>query len=153
MACVPLVGLEVLGAALGESYPARLEHALVLVRHPPSPGAANGKGTTTAYDFLPLDPLSPFTALPLVFGRGVPGEARTRPVRGVFPRRCWRVGVVRDSLASRGSDAVDEAARRFQSEWDTELTLRGNTCVEHVEAMAAFLVGESCSLEAMRGGG
>ena len=79
MACVPLVGLEVLGAALGESYPARLEHALVLVRHPPPPGAAKGKGTTTAYDFLPLDPLSPFTALP---SHPMAGDA----VTGIYAR-------------------------------------------------------------------
>ena len=45
VACVPLVGLEAVGAALGDAYPAPLEHTMVLVRHPGDPVA-------TAYDFL-----------------------------------------------------------------------------------------------------
>jgi len=31
VAAIPLVGLEALGAALGELYPGRLEHTMVLV--------------------------------------------------------------------------------------------------------------------------
>ena len=52
VACVPLVGLEAVGAALGDAYPAPLEHTMVLVRHPGDPVA-------TAYDFLLRTPPTP----------------------------------------------------------------------------------------------
>ena len=95
VAAIPLVGLEAVGAALGDRYPDRLEHTMVLVRH-----GGGGGARVTAYDFLPIDPLSPFTAARLASGGCVPGELRVRPLRGLPSRRCWKVGDVVPTIGS-----------------------------------------------------
>lgn len=136
VACVPLVGLEALGAALGDAYPAPLEHTMVLVRHP-------GVAVATAYDFLPSDPTNPATAAALFGGGSVPGECRVRPLRGVPSRRCWCVGYA----AIETPDAVDDAAASFQTAYDARLRLASNTCREHTAALATALVGRPVRLE------
>ena len=68
VACTPLVGLEAMGVVMGDKYPGRLEHTMVIVRH------AGAKGVT-AFDFLPTDPRSPLTAAALLAGTSVPGRA------------------------------------------------------------------------------
>lgn len=156
VAAIPLVGLEAMGAILGDRYPGRLEHTLVLVRHADGGG---GGGGVTAYDFLPLDPQSPVTAATLLSGGSVPGELRVRPLRGLPSRRCWKVGDTAPGLglsaemgAKAGSggegvakvdarEGVDEAAKGFQDMYDARLSLAGNSCREHTAAMAAFLTG------------
>lgn len=141
VACVPLVGLEALGAALGDAYPAPLEHTMVLVRHP-------GVAVATAYDFLPSDPTNPATAAALFGGGSVPGECRVRPLRGVPSRRCWCVGYA----AIETPDAVDDAAASFQTAYDARLRLAGNSCREHTAALATALVGRPVRLEEVLAG-
>ena len=136
VACVPLVGLEAVGAALGDAYPAPLEHTMVLVRHPGDPVA-------TAYDFLTSDPTNLATAASLLRGGSVPGECRVRPLRGVPSRRCWRVGYA----AIETPNAIDDAAASFQTAYDARLRLVGNSCREHTAALAAALVGRPVRLE------
>ena len=62
LACVPLVGFEAVGAALGDAYPSQLEHVMVLVRRFDRAGSDEETSTVVCYDFLPVDPLAPATA-------------------------------------------------------------------------------------------
>ena len=140
-----------MGVALGDRYPRRLEHTMVVIRH-------RGEEAVTAYDFLPRDPTSPITAATLLSGGGVPGELRARPLRRLPSRRCWKVGDATPGLGAGlvpqrwlGGDladdtagdaaGVDAAAMWFQEEYDSTLSLRSNSCRQHTAAMAAFLTG------------
>ena len=113
MAAIPLVGLEAVGAVLGDRYPGRLEHTMVLVRHR---GGDDGAKTTqqkevTAYDFLPVDPMNPLTAATLASGGCVPGDLRVRTLRGLPSRRCWKVGDTVPGLGLDEPPALDAQQR------------------------------------------
>jgi hypothetical protein len=95
LACVPLVGLEAVGAALGDAYPNQLEHVMVLVRRFDRAESGEETSTVECYDFLPVDPLAPATAAAMLSGGEVAGDLRVRALRGVPSRRCWKVGHVR----------------------------------------------------------
>jgi hypothetical protein len=92
LACVPLVGLEAVGAALGDAYPNQLEHVMVLVRRFDRAESGEETSTVECYDFLPVDPLAPATAAAMLSGGEVAGDLRVRALRGVPSRRCWKVG-------------------------------------------------------------
>jgi hypothetical protein len=99
----PLVGLEALGVALGaklfrrrpsssapshaapagDYYPGLLEHAVVVI--------STADAQLLAFDFLPLNPTSPITALALLLN-GATSTLRCRPLRKMPRRRTWRVG-------------------------------------------------------------
>ncbi len=164
LACVPLVGFEAVGAALGDAYPTQLEHVMVLVRR--FDRAESGKETSTVvcYDFLPADPLAPATAAAMLSGGEVAGNLRVRPLRGVPSRRCWKVGNYVPSVArmtrvpgaaeSTSSSRLDAhaAARAFHRRYPSRLCLRPdrkNTCVEHAEALAEHLTGNAVRYEAL----
>ena len=122
VAAIPLVGLEAIGALLGDRYPDRLEHTMVLVRHRGGDGDGGAKTTqqqkeVTAYDFLPIDPMNPLTAATLASGGCVPGDLRVRTLRGLPSRRCWKVG---DTVPGLGLDKppgldAQDARRRPQT--------------------------------------
>ncbi len=58
VAAVPLVGFEAMAKRLGRLYPDQLAlHTLVVLQR--------ADGSCTAYDFLPLQPTSPATAVRL----------------------------------------------------------------------------------------
>lgn len=164
LACVPLVGFEALGAALGDAYPSQLEHVMVLVRR--FDLAENGEETSTVvcYDFLPADPLAPATAAVMLSGGEVAGNLRVRPLRGVPSRRCWKVGTYVSSEARRvpgGAESTSisssrtdahAAAHAFHRRYPSRLCLRPdrkNTCVEHAEALAEHLTGNTVRYEAL----
>ena len=119
LACVPLVGFEAVGAALGDAYPSQLEHVMVLVRRFDRAGSGEETSTVVCYDFLPVDPLAPATAAAMLSGGEVAGDLRERPLRGVPSRRCWKVGTyvpseahsAETSTSSSGGSDAHAAAR------------------------------------------
>ena len=160
LACVPLVGFEAVGAALGDAYPSQLEHVMVLVRRFDRAGSDEETSTVVCYDFLPVDPLAPATAAAMLSGGEVAGDLRERPLRGVPSRRCWKVGTyvpseahsAETSTSSSGGSDVHAAARAFHRRYPSRLCLRPdrrNTCVEHAEALAKHLTGNTVRYDAL----
>ena len=161
LACVPLVGLEAVGAALGDAYPNQLEHVMVLVRRFDRAESGEETSTVECYDFLPVDPLAPATAAAMLSGGEVAGDLRVRALRGVPSRRCWKVGTYvpsdvwttraigeSESTSTRKRSRPDAhaAARAFHRRYPSRLCLRPdrkNTCVEHAEALAEHLTGNA----------
>ena len=160
LACVPLVGFEAVGAALGDAYPSQLEHVMVLVRRFDRAESGEETSTVECYDFLPVDPLAPATAAAMLSGGEVAGDLRVRALRGVPSRRCWKVGTyvpsdVRTTRAIGESESTSTsssrpdahaAARAFHRRYPSRLCLRPdrkNTCVEHAEALAEHLTGNA----------
>ena len=167
LACVPLVGFEAVGAALGDAYPSQLEHVMVLVRRFDRAGSDEETSTVVCYDFLPVDPLAPATAAAMLSGGEVAGDLRERPLRGVPSRRCWKVGAYvpiearstrslpktePTSTSSSGGSDAHAAARAFHRRYPSRLCLRPdrrNTCVEHAEALAEHLTGNTVRYDAL----
>lgn len=160
LACVPLVGFEAVGAALGDAYPSQLEHVMVLVRRFDRAGSGEETSTVVCYDFLPVDPLAPATAAAMLSGGEVAGDLRERPLRGVPSRRCWKVGTyvpseahsAETSTSSSGGSDAHAAARAFHRRYPSRLCLRPdrrNTCVEHAEALAEHLTGNTVRYDAL----
>jgi len=88
-----------------------------------------------AFDFLPADPESPWTAASLLCGQPVPGVVRERNLReGTKNGRRMR------RVPAPANGTLDDA-RAFASQWDTGLRLPGNTCATFADALVRRLTG------------
>jgi len=133
---LPLEGWEMAERMLGRQYPDALAlHTLIVLQDP--------DGSCIAFDFLPLEPTSPFTASRLMTGGTVAANVRTRQLKRLPSRRCWAIGTA-------PADAL-EVASAFQQTWRAELQLFRRDCRHHTSALAAALCIDKPALEQLPG--
>ena len=137
---LPLAGLEVLedlANQLGRPLPRQAAvHRAVCV---------SGADSNTVYDFLPLHPTAPRTALALLSGQSVEGLTRERSLSRLPTRNCEYLGE-----AEVSQDQALQKARLFCKSYDLQLALGRNDCWRFCEELVQQLLGTSMQLDLMQ---
>lgn len=157
VATTPLIGWEAWETTLQHRFPDALaRHCMVLVK-------THTTTDVTVFDFLPVTPTAPATAARLLSGTSVQGNLRERKLSKLPNRRCWLVGEATQLAVSRvATDICDtwqfdcaplstcssslqavEAARQFNTSYDSQLRLARNDCRNHSAALVRHLTGHS----------
>ena len=90
MVTVPLVGMESIERTLRDAFPDRLAlHSVLMVEQDDQ--------AINAFDFLPVQPISPVTAATLLTRGAVQGVLRERQMRSRPSKRCRLLGHARSS--------------------------------------------------------
>ena len=137
---IPLAGLEFLeGLAIQLSRPLPRQaavHRAVCVSWAES---------HTLYDFLPLQPTAPRTALALLAGQSVEGMTRERSLSRLPTSNCAYVGETQVS-----QDQALQKARLFCKSYDLQLALGRNDCRRFCKELVQHLLGTSMHLDYMQ---
>eukprot|EP00271_Cylindrocystis_brebissonii_P002414 TRINITY_DN13036_c0_g1_i1.p1 TRINITY_DN13036_c0_g1~~TRINITY_DN13036_c0_g1_i1.p1 ORF type:complete len:244 (-),score=7.70 TRINITY_DN13036_c0_g1_i1:706-1437(-) len=120
-------GLPSFAYNLGANFlPPLFQHSMVLLKKP-------SEERCVLFDFRPQDPTDPLVALRVLTGQPVPGSLRERNLEKLPNRRCWFIGTARAGGV--------EAARSFNSEWETDLQVFRHDCRHHTARLVESLTG------------